>query len=61
MEKQETLTFYYTHCGECPNAEAEDDSKCRLMRMEIPSIWGEIPAWCPLENAPKTKTQIEGG
>ena len=48
MVKIETLTFEYTHGGECPNAEADDDSKCRLTRRKIPDLWGEIPKWCPL-------------
>ena len=59
MSKQETLTFYYTHCGECPNA-SFDYEGCQKTGKAIPNIWGKIPKWCPLEDAPKTETQIEG-
>jgi len=52
MIKQETLTFYYEHCGECSNCDTDskDRWKCLLKRRIIPDLWGEIPKWCPLES-----------
>uniref|UniRef100_A0A6H1ZEL4 Uncharacterized protein n=1 Tax=viral metagenome TaxID=1070528 RepID=A0A6H1ZEL4_9ZZZZ len=58
--KQQTLTFYYEHCGECPNVldyfdHNKKDFRCELSKRGrgnriIPTLWGEIPGWCPLEN-----------
>ena len=55
--KQETLTFYYESCGECPNALSwYDTGKCEprcdhgKRRRIIKDLWGKIPDWCPLED-----------
>ena len=62
MDKQETLTFYYTRCGECPNAGDNPEYSFCLKKAskKITDLWGEIPEFCPLEDSPKTETQIEG-
>ena len=55
--KQETITFYYEHCGECPNAldwynkatkKWRAGYRCGKRRKLIRDLWGAIPDWCPL-------------
>ena len=50
--KQQTLTFYYENCGECPNVEmaTKERWKCLLKRKIVPDLWGEIPSWCLLKD-----------
>jgi len=54
--KQETITFEYEHCGECPNADYcpikgnTHRYRCFKTKYKIPDLWGEIPKWCPLED-----------
>ena len=55
MTKQETLTFYYENCGECPNVLDYFDTgkvgyRCdRGKRIRIiHDLGGKIPDWCPL-------------
>ena len=59
MKKKETITNIYEHCGECPCAEFSVWNerkivarfKCDKKRKVIKDLWGEIPKWCPLEDA----------
>lgn len=55
MIKQETITFEYEHCGECPNVlgwidTGKEGNRCdRGKRTRIiKDLWGKIPDWCPL-------------
>ena len=53
--KVETITFEYSNCGECPNADTKlkdpDNWRCFKTKRnrKIPSLWNKpIPKWCPL-------------
>ena len=59
MKKKETITNIFEHCGECPHAgmpnvgfrTADYKYKCDKTRRIIKDLWGEIPSFCPLEDA----------
>lgn len=56
MVKVETITVEYKECGMCSNADYSPTPtnnsrhKCFKTKRVIPDIWGEIPAWCPLQD-----------
>ena len=50
--KLEIITNEIEHCGECSNCDYNRKRyRCLLKKKRIPEIWGEIPTWCPLEDA----------
>jgi len=56
----ETVTYEYEHCSECPHVLDYFDTgkkgwRCELKRRIIKEIWGEIPEWCPLDEAPTVR------
>lgn len=56
MTKIETTTFEYEQCGECyyadhhPTRKYPKRHRCFRTGRVIPSIWGAMPDWCPLED-----------
>ncbi len=60
--KQETLTFEYAHCGQCPHPDStwvSSKSKvyCSKLKprrlLNRDDLGGKIPDWCPLPDKEK--------